>query len=253
MNRVVVVGAGPAGLSAALRLAAAGCEVTVCEQASVPGGKACSVTSGGYVLDAGPTVLTLPETIAEALACVGEDAADWLELMPVDPAYRAHFADGSRLDVLTDTDAMADQIARVCGAREAEGYRRYVAFLRALYRYECREFIDRNVDSVRQLLSPGLARLVALGAFRSLDAKAASCLRDPRTRRLFTFQALYAGLAPHRARALYAIISYMDAVAGVVHPPRTAHRPPHAGPRPRRGPQRRRSQPTGHQRGDSAR
>ena len=70
----------------------------------------------GYEFDTGPTVLTMPDLIAEALGAVGEELADWLELTRLDPAYRAHYPDGSTLDVITDTTRMADEISRVCGA-----------------------------------------------------------------------------------------------------------------------------------------
>ena len=120
-DRVVVVGAGLGGLSAALGLAAAGREVTVVEREPVPGGRAGLLAVDGYSFDTGPTVLTMPELIAETLAQVGEELDDWLDLRPVDPAYRAHFPDGSTLDVHADVDRMTEEVARVCGPREAAG------------------------------------------------------------------------------------------------------------------------------------
>src|SRR6188508_3306407 len=110
-DHVVVVGAGLGGLSAALRLTGAGRRVTVLEREPVPGGRAGLLTDGGYTFDTGPSVLTMPGLIADALACVGESMTDWLDLMPVLPLYRARFADGSSLDVQADPDAMAEEIA----------------------------------------------------------------------------------------------------------------------------------------------
>ena len=77
----------------------------------------------------GPTVLTMPDLIADCFDALGEELDDWLDLQPGRPAYRAHYADGSRLDVHADADAMAAEIARVCGPDEAAGYRRYVDFV----------------------------------------------------------------------------------------------------------------------------
>ena len=154
-DHVVVVGAGLGGLSAALRLTGAGRRVTVLERESVPGGRAGVLTDSGYTFDTGPSVLTMPGLIADALACVGESMTDWLDLVPVRPLYRARFADGSSLDVHTDPDAMAEEIAAVCGPADAAGYRRYVAFVSRLYELEMRGFIDRNIDSPFGLLTPG--------------------------------------------------------------------------------------------------
>ena len=217
-GRVVVVGAGLAGLSAALRLTGAGREVVLLERAEVPGGRAGRLELSGYRFDTGPTVLTMPDLVADALDCVGEELSDWLDLLPLAPAYRANFADGSALDVHADPEATAAAIGELCGPAEAAGYLRMVRWLHRLYRYEMRDFIDRNVDTPLGLLTPNLARLVAIGGFTRLDSAIGRYLRDERTRRVFTFQAMYAGRSPYDALALYAVISYMDTVAGVFFP-----------------------------------
>jgi phytoene desaturase len=217
-DRVVVVGAGLGGLACAVRLAGAGREVTVLEREAGPGGRAGQLRLSGYEFDTGPTVLTMPDLIAETLAAVGEDLADWVDLTALDPAYRAHFADGSTLDVIADTARMAGEVSRVCGPREADGYLRFVEYARRLWRLERADFIDRNLDGPRDLLTVNLLRLLAAGGFRRLQPKINSFFRDDRTRRIFSFQSMYAGLAPHDALALYAVIAYLDSVAGVYFP-----------------------------------
>ena len=227
-DHIVVVGAGLAGLSAALRLAGAGRRVTVLERGPRPGGRAGVVLDRGYRFDNGPTVLTMPDLIADAFDCVGEDLSDWLELEPVSPLYRAFYPDGSRLDVHADVDAMADEIGRVVSPHEADGYRRYVDFVSSLYRHEMRHFIDANIDSPFDLLTADLARLAALGAFRRMAPKVHQYLHDPRTQRVLSFQAMYAGLSPYDALALYCVIAYMDSVAGVFAPRGGMHAVPEA-------------------------
>ncbi|HEX3825078.1 MAG TPA: phytoene desaturase family protein [Mycobacteriales bacterium] len=227
-DHVVIVGAGLGGLSAALRLAGCGRRVTVLERELVPGGRAGLLEIEGYRFDTGPTVLTMPELFADALGCVDESLEDWLDLRRLDPAYRAVFADGSHLDVLADVEAMAEQIQATCGAADADGYRRLVRFTRALYDLERRSFIDRNLDSPLDLLGPSLARLIALGGFRRLAPKIASYVIDERLQRIFTFQSMYAGLSPYDALAIYAVISYLDTVAGVWFPVGGMHAVPRA-------------------------
>lgn len=227
-HRVVIVGAGLGGLSCALRLAATGREVTVLERSAVPGGVAGRLDIDGYAFDTGPTVLTMPELLDEAFAAVGERLSDRVTLERLDPAYRAHFPDGSTLDVIADTARMAGEVSRLCGPREADGYLRFAAYTERLWRLERDEFIARNFDTPRDLVSLGLLRLIAAGGFRRLDRVVGHFLRDPRTRRVFSFQALYAGLAPHRALALYAVIAYLDAVRGVYFPRGGIHAVPRA-------------------------
>ncbi|WP_326562115.1 phytoene desaturase family protein [Micromonospora sp. NBC_01796] len=217
-DRVVVVGAGLGGLACALHLAGSGRQVTVLEREPVPGGRAGRLSLDGYEFDTGPTVLTMPDLIAEALDAVGEELTDWLDLIPLDPAYRAHYPDGSTLDVHTEPAAMAAEISRVCGPREADGYLRFVDYARNLWQLERTDFIERNLDSPTDLLTGNLLKLVAAGAFRRLQTKVNQFFRDPRTQRIFSFQAMYAGLAPHDALAIYTVISYLDSVAGVYFP-----------------------------------
>ncbi len=217
-DHVVVVGAGLGGLACALRLAGAGRRVTVLEREAGPGGRIGRARGGGYRFDTGPTVLTLPHLLDGTLQAVGERLSGWLDLVRLDPAYRAHFPDGSTLDVRARTADTAAEIARLCGPREADGYLRFADYARGLYRLEWDRFIDRNLDHPWDLGGVDLARLAARGGFRRLSAKVGEFLHDDRTRRVFSFQSLYAGVPPHRALALYAVIAYLDTVAGVYFP-----------------------------------
>lgn len=217
-DHVVVVGAGLAGLAAALHLAGRGRAVTVVERGDVPGGRVGRLDIDGYLLDTGPTVLTMPDIIDDTFAAVGESTAHRLELADVDPAYRAAFSDGSALDVHSDRDAMAAEVERLAGPVEAQGYLRLRDWLTRLYEAEFDGFIASNFDSPLSLLTPQLARLTALGAFRRWDRVVKRFISDPRLHRIFTFQALYAGVPPQRALAVYAVIAYMDTVAGVSFP-----------------------------------
>jgi phytoene desaturase len=217
-DRVVVVGAGLAGLSAALRLRGAGREVTVVERGAGPGGRAGRVEKNGYALDTGPSVFTAPELVADALGAVGEKLEERLTLLPLETTYRAQFADGSHLDVHADPDAFAAEVARTCGPAEADALRRYLADLAELYRLQLTSFIDRNLDSPLDLLGPELVTLARRGGFRRLSRHVERSFTDDRLRRLFSFQALYAGVSPYRAIAAYAVIAQLDIGAGVWHP-----------------------------------
>ena len=227
-DHVVIVGAGLAGLSAALRLAGAGRKVTVLERENVPGGRNGLLKKDGYSFDTGPSVLTMPSLINDAFNCVGEDMKDWLELTPLTPLYRAFYADGSQLDVHADTNEMEAEIAKHISSSEAAGYRRYVEFVTKLYKYEMNDFIDRNIDSPFNLLTPNLARLIALGGFRRLSPKVNQFMKDPRLQKVYSFQAMYAGVSPQQALAIYAVIAYMDSVNGVFFPKGGMHAVPRA-------------------------
>ena len=217
-EHVVVVGAGLSGLSAALQLAGRGRSVTVVERHQFPGGRVGQADIRGYRIDTGATVLTMPDIIEEAFHCVGASMSDHLELMSLDPAYRASFADGSVLDVHTDADAMTSAIAAFAGPDQAAGYQRLRQWLTQLYHLEIDGFIGSNFSSPLSLLTPQLARLAAIGGFRGWEKMVSRFITDERVQRIFTFQALYAGVPPQQALAAYAVIAYMDTVAGCTSP-----------------------------------
>ncbi len=227
-ENIVIVGAGLAGLSAAMRLRGAGKNVTVFERESVPGGRAGLLQKDGFSFDTGPSVLTMPDLIADCFDSLGEDMQDWLNLKPVEPLYRSFYPDGSVLDVHSDPARMAVEIEQIIGPEEAAGYLKYVDFVSKLYKYEMKDFIDRNIDSPLDLLTPNLMRLIQVGAFKKLAPKVSQYLKDPRTQRVYSFQAMYAGLSPYKALAIYAVIAYMDSVAGVYFPEGGMHAVPRA-------------------------
>ncbi len=217
---VVVIGAGLGGLSAAAHLSRAGHTVTVVEREAIPGGRAGMITEAGFRLDNGPTVLTMPNLLADAFNAAGAEMSDFITVKPVDPMYRAVYADGSVLHVRHGREAMTQEIREFANAREAEAFGRFCDWLERLYRVEMAHFIDANFDSVLDLVKPWRAglELVRMGGFGKLGRKVASFFDDERLQRIFSFQSMYAGLAPYEALALYAVITYMDSVEGVFVP-----------------------------------
>jgi phytoene desaturase len=120
--------------------------------------------------------------------------------------------------VHTEPGAMEQEIREKVSTADAEGYRRLRAWLTELYRVQMATFIDANFDSPLDVLGPDLARLGVLGGFGRLGPRIGKFLDDERLRRIFSFQALYAGVPPAKALAAYAVIAYMDTIAGVWFP-----------------------------------
>ncbi|HEX3623112.1 MAG TPA: phytoene desaturase family protein [Acidimicrobiales bacterium] len=228
--KVVVVGAGLGGLSAACHIVGRGHDVEVLERADVPGGRAGLWETGGYRFDTGPSVLTMTGILRDAFTAAGADMDSLLTLKPVDPMYRACFADGSAIHVRHGREAMVEEIRETAGPKEADGFVRFCDYLTELYTLELPNFIDRNFDNVLDIAKPPwpLFTLVRLGGLRKLSNVVATFFSDLRLQKLFSFQAMYAGLSPFEALALYCVITYMDTVEGVYFPEGGMHAIPRA-------------------------
>ena len=218
--RVAVVGAGLGGLSAACHLAGRGHEVVVLERESGPGGRAGVIDESGFRIDVGPSVLTMRDILRGTFAAAGAEMDSYLKLRPVDPMYRTCFADGTEIRVRHGREAMTEEIRQTCGPGEAAAFGRFCDYLSGLYRLELPHFIDRNFDSPLDLAWPPnpLVKLVRMGGFRRLANVVGSYFSDPRLQKIFSFQAMYAGLSPFEAFAIYCVITYMDTVEGVFFP-----------------------------------
>lgn len=212
--KAVVIGAGLGGLAAALRLQGAGHDVTVVEQAPIPGGRAGQITDAGYTWDTGPSLLTMPWTLEETFAAAGLDARRDLALRPLDPFYRIHWAGEERhLDFVPDRTAMRAEIAKFSTA-DAAAFDGFMAALRPIYEDGIlaagrRPFL-RTTDLVR--LTPRLARL---GAARPLHQFVARHFAHPRIREAFSFHSLFIGGDPYRVPAIYGGLVYLQFLDGV--------------------------------------
>ena len=123
MARVVVLGGGFGGMAAAVRLAKLGHQVTMSERRTTLGGAMHALEQDGFRWDAGPALTTLPAVIRDLFRKSGRPLEREVELVPLSPARRHWFDDGTVLDL--PAGSRAEQIAamsEVLGPREARGW-----------------------------------------------------------------------------------------------------------------------------------
>ncbi len=213
-ERVLVVGAGVGGLTAAIELAARGIEVTVLERASRPGGKMREVVVAGRALDVGPTVLTMRHVFDRVFAAAGERLGDHVQLDAVDLLARHAWPDGSRLDLFADMERSADAIGRFAGPREAHGYRRFCAYARDIHEAVEAPFLmaDRPniVSIVKAIGSIGLGALKKMDGTRTMWGALGDFFQDPRLLQLFGRYATYSGSSPFLAPATLNVIAHVE-------------------------------------------
>jgi 1-hydroxycarotenoid 3,4-desaturase len=213
-DQVAIIGAGIGGLSAAIRLAQAGCAVSVFEAAAGPGGKMRQTVIGGLPVDAGPTVLTMRWVFEDIFARSGARLEDNLTLRRLSILARHVWPDGARLDLFADAADTAEAIGAFSGAADARGYLAFCAEARRMYETLRATYLTAQRPNPLTLTSRiGLTRLGDLLAIRPFDTmwRAISAhFRDPRLRQLFGRYATYCGSSPYQAPATLMLIAHVE-------------------------------------------
>ncbi len=205
--RAVVVGGGVGGLATAIRLGAAGLDVTVLERAPEVGGKLAVRERDGFVFDIGPSLVTLPHVYDELFRCAGTTLADEVDLVRLDPQFRYRWPDGHTIEMRDD------------GCDEP-GYREFIDHGRQIWEISERTFFAGPMGSplslLRRMRSP--LDLVRIDPMRTLAASAARSFRDPRMVQWAGRYATYSGSSPYRAPATLGCIAHVEHAYGCWYP-----------------------------------
>ena len=214
--RAAVIGAGFGGIALAIRLQAGGYDVTLLEKRDKPGGRAYVYEDGGYVFDAGPTVITDPSALEELFAAAGRRMAEYVELLPVSPFYRLEWESGYGFDYVNDQAELERQIAAKSPA-DVQGYRDFFKYSGEVFEEGYLKLGTVPFLNFRQMVQAGPA-LAKLQAWRSVYSIVARFIKDEELRQAFSFHTLLVGGNPFNTSSIYALIHALERRWGVWFP-----------------------------------
>jgi phytoene desaturase len=212
-EKAIVIGAGFGGLALAIRLQSAGIQTTIVEARDRPGGRAYVWKTGGYVFDAGPTVITDPGCLEELWALSGDRLSRDVSLLPVNPFYRLFWNDGTQFDYGNDHEQLNAQIARL-SPDDVAGYQRFLAYARGVYEdgYVKLGAVPFQSFGTMVKAAPALAKHQA---WRSVYDTVSRFVRDEHLRQALSFHTLLVGGNPMRTSSIYALIHQLEQQSGV--------------------------------------
>ena len=217
-QRVIVIGAGFAGLSAATQLAHQGYDVTVLEKNSMPGGRARVFSDQGFVFDMGPSWYWMPDVFDDYFARFGKKTSDYYQLVRLDPSYKVIFGPGQQVDLPADMKALRSLFESI----EPGGAVQLDEFLRqAAYKYEVgiKKFVWKPSRKVSEFLSLKLLYDVTrLDVFQSFASHVRKFFKDPRLLQLVEFPILFLGATAEKTPAMYSLMNYAEMTLGTWYP-----------------------------------
>ncbi|MFD2613110.1 phytoene desaturase family protein [Paenibacillus gansuensis] len=216
-KRVIVIGGGLAGLSAAMRLTADGHQVTVLEQGERAGGKLNIRSGQGFTFDTGPSILTMPWVLEQLFTSCGRKLENYLTLQRVEPQWRTFFEDGVNIDVSADLPTMLNEIRNV-SQKDAARFMDYLQYCAKMYELCMSSFYKESLTGLADLRAMhSLKELLAMDPLRSMDQVTGKYIKDPHLRQMFNFFIMYVGSSPYGAPAVLSQLIHVQLGLGIFY------------------------------------
>lgn len=210
-QRVVIVGAGLGGLSAAISLALDGFTVEVFEKNQQSGGKLNLLAKDGFTFDLGPSILTMPHIFQRLFERAGKRIKDYVRFREVIPHWRNFFEDGFAMDLTPDLAAMEKELAKLPEG-ESEGFFAFLEYSRRLCKLTEEGYFAKGLDSFGELLAHygPMRSLLGFDALRTMDQGVSRYIKSPKLRDILNYFIKYVGSSPYDSPALMNLLPYIQ-------------------------------------------
>jgi len=220
-KKAVIIGAGIAGIAAAIRLAVKGCSVEVFEANDFAGGKLAEIKQDGFRFDAGPSLLTMPQYIDELFKLAGKDPADYITYKKLEAVCNYFYEDGTQLQGFADKAKFAREAATTTN-ESADEIIKHIANSADIYHITHKVFLERSLHLLKNYFKwdtiRSIFRLPHIDAARTMHQANKSFFKDKRMVQFFDRYATYNGSNPYTAPATLNVIPHLEQHYGAYFP-----------------------------------
>ncbi|MEM6698232.1 MAG: phytoene desaturase family protein [Bacteroidota bacterium] len=217
-KKVIVIGSGFEGLSAATCLADQGYEVTILEKNKVAGGRARKFEVDGFTFDMGPSWYWMPDVFDQYFAKFGKKVSDYYDLVRLDPSYSVVFGKEDVMEVpakMEDLYAMFERYE----AGSSQHLKEFLAEAEYKYKVGMNEFVHKPSHSIWEFADLRILKsLFRLQMFQSISSGIKKRFKNPQLIQLLEFPVLFLGATPDNTPALYSMMNYADMSLGTWYP-----------------------------------
>ena len=221
MAKVIVIGAGIAGIASAIRQAVKGHEVAVYEANAYPGGKLSEFRSGDFRFDAGPSLFTMPQYVDELFSLAGKNPKDAFTYEKLETVCRYFYEDGTRINAWANRDKLAEEIA-LKTKDPASSVHQFLDYSAQIYAITHSIFLEKSLHRLRSFLNwktfKAVFRFPKIDPFRSMNTANTDFFTDDKTIRFFNRYATYNGSNPYKAPATLNVIPHLEQHFGAYFP-----------------------------------
>ena len=197
-KKVIVIGAGLGGLSAAISLTQEGYDVEVYDKNDKIGGKLNVLRENGYSFDLGPSILTLPHIFERLFTRSHRKMSDYFTIRPIRPHWRNFFEDGLVIDLYPEPDLMAAEAQKA--GESPEAVRKFLEYSARLYDLVNEGYFEQGLDTLGEFTKfYGLKKFPQFDLLRTMHGGVAKYLRTPHMRDIFDYFIKYVGSSAFHA------------------------------------------------------
>jgi phytoene desaturase len=220
-KKALIIGAGIAGIAAAIRLVVKGYEVEVFEANAYPGGKLSEFEKDSFRFDAGPSLLTMPQYIDELFQLAGKEPADYFRYEKLDVTCNYFYPDDTNFNAYADNDKFVAEVTKATG-EPAENIKKHAANSAKIYRITNPVFLERSLHQLKTYLRwdtvRSIFRLPQIDAMRTMHKANSSLFKDERMVQFYDRYATYNGSNPYKAPATLNVIPHFEQHFGAYFP-----------------------------------